>query len=872
MIYFIGKTDDAVPVSSFRAFRDWAFDQNEYQFDIETNVTRWWCDKVIITMQFGDINEKVQWVIQWSFLTPEQKDFIKWVLEGKKTKLIHNAAFECIVCLFHGIRVQNVYDTMVIEMALNCGLLNYASDEEEEAENPEDATYYSLSGLCSRYMEFYLFKSEYQLSFGDDIMTKGKIIYAATDVKHLGKIRRMQVLELQVKDLEFVAALENEAVLGFSMMTYNGMELDTVMWRENIELAKPIVEQALHDLENAVSVDKTLKACAEKNNWLSDTDKLLINWKSPMQKQKIFEYFFPDVPGTSKAVLTKWIKSGLGTSDELWCIKPMLLGDYRNLEHYVMGDTQWLLEQGLMVPGGKLTIMWTSHVQVLTLLQSITPRLEAVNKRALEKVKHVITVYIAQYNEAKKLLSTYGEKFITDNVEPDGKVRSVFKQIVGTGRVSCVDEKTLIRTNIGLIPIGVLCPDKEGTSSVHGAKAYTHTGEYQRITHGIHKGYQEMFEVELDTGEKITCTRDHRFLTDKGWYSLEDILSSSSEHTIITYVQESTLQMFRNSKIKRVTPVGIRRVCDITVSTDHSYIGNGIVSHNSSPNMQNIPVKESVGLRYRNSFKCDDDEEYVGSDYKSQELVIMAYLSGEPAWIDALQKGKDLHSVCAELMYKRRWTEAAEPGCRYNIDGSKCNCPGHKKLRVPAKNLNFGIPYGMSHFKLSVDMKITVPEAKNIMDDYFRVFPKLDRLLKFLGTFGVTNGYIQTLSPFFRKRWFPFWKFARNKVSHFLAGVVHDPTLGSIERQSKNMPIQGSAADITKLAMVMTYWYLSDNDLWDKVKMRMQVHDALDTTSKKEYSEQWSAELTRIMEEAALYVIPNGLLKSETQVTDRWSK
>lgn len=729
MIHYIGRSPNNVCVSLFTDFMDWANDQPEVQFDVETTVSEYWCRRYIITLQFGDINNSVQWVLQWSYLDREQKAFVKWVLEGKKTKLIHNAQFECVVCLFHGIRVQNVYDTMLMEMVLNCGVLNYSGEEDDEQEALAEPGFYSLIGLTSRYL-FVLFDKDLQKEFGDDIITVEKIVYAATDVKYLGFIRRHQQLLLHLHDLEYVAALENEVVLVFSQMTYEGMEMNIDKWLENIELAQPVVDEARKELEAAIKADPKLKTGAVRLGYLSDEDRVEINWNSPPQKQEIFDHFFPELPGTAIAVLGKWYRDNPNCSQLLKVVcSGVLKKDYTNIQRYITETGRpWLVEQGFIIPAGESTINWNAWQQTLPLFQCVCPGLESTNKKVLErKLKHTIKVHYNNYQESRKLLSTYGIGFFS-NLEPDGKVRTVFKQVVSTGRVS------------------------------------------------------------------------------------------------------------------------------------------------ASPNLQNIPVGKKVGLRYRNAFICDKGWKYVGADYKQQELVIMAIMSEEPVWLDVIRKEQDLHGVCAEIVHQDKWRKVAEPGCIYMNGRMKCKCKKHISMRELIKTVNFGIPYGMSHFKLSVDGNMTVPEAKTFLAGYGKLFPWLDRLLKTLESFGVNNGFIMTLAPFFRKRWFPAWEEARNNIGHHEAGIIHDKALGSIGRQSKNMPIQGSGADITKTALCVANWYIWDTGVQDKVKFKMQVHDSIDTVAVDEYAEEWAPQLQRLMEEAALLVIPSGLLKAETTITDVWSK
>ena len=110
----------------------------------------------------------------------------------------------------------------------------------------------------------------------------------------------------------------------------------------------------------------------------------------------------------------------------------------------------------------------------------------------------------------------------------------------------------------------------------------------------------------------------------------------------------------------------------------------------SRPNMQQIPAYEAVGTKYRNAFIAEPGWKYVDSDYSSQELVIIAEISKDPVWLEALKKGEDLHSVTAALVYKKKWEDATEEGCVYETHKQKCSCTGHKRLRTGIKSINFG--------------------------------------------------------------------------------------------------------------------------------------------------------------------------------------
>lgn len=178
----------------------------------------------------------------------------------------------------------------------------------------------------------------------------------------------------------------------------------------------------------------------------------------------------------------------------------------------------------------------------------------------------------------------------------------------------------------------------------------------------------------------------------------------------------------------------------------------------------------------------------------------------------------------------------------------------------------------MSEFKLSSTLGISVKEAELLIIKYFKAFPKIGSRLTQLGEFAVRNGYIMTLAPFYRKRWFPDWEGLRTEIDYHIQGIQHNKQLGAIERQGKNTPIQGGSADMMKLALVYTRKFINNNNLRGSIKLSMQVHDQLTTMCKRDKAEWWNEQLTALMEKAAKVVIPSGLLKAETQVSEIWTK
>jgi DNA polymerase I-like protein with 3'-5' exonuclease and polymerase domains len=300
--------------------------------------------------------------------------------------------------------------------------------------------------------------------------------------------------------------------------------------------------------------------------------------------------------------------------------------------------------------------------------------------------------------------------------------------------------------------------------------------------------------------------------------------------------------------------------CDNKIHTSFSQILDTGRVASSKPNMQQIPADNS----FRNCFTAPDGWCFVSSDYSSQELNVIAFGSKDPVWIKALQERQDLHSVCAELVYGEEWMNSAEDDCNYLVAKGKCNCPKHKKLRTNVKTINFGLAYGMGPHKLADTLDISTKDAEKLIDKYFDAFPAIGGFLDKLGNFGKTYGYIKTFPPYNRRRWFPKW-YARIRDSR--SDVME---LGSIERASKNTPIQGASADMTKKALILIRDYIRESGV--PVKIVMTVHDQIDTICTNEYADQWKDVMTSLMEQAAIGIVTNGLLKADTNISRSWEK
>ncbi len=214
----------------------------------------------------------------------------------------------------------------------------------------------------------------------------------------------------------------------------------------------------------------------------------------------------------------------------------------------------------------------------------------------------------------------------------------------------------------------------------------------------------------------------------------------------------------------------------------------------NNPNLQNIPVRTERGREIRKAFiPRDSGHVLLSADYSQIELRIVAAISGDPAMCDAFKQGKDIHTATAAKVY--------------NVEESAVT----KEMRYKAKSVNFGIIYGQGAFGLADNLGISRTEAKEIIDNYKKQFANIQRYMDDTMNFARENGYVQTLVG--RKRWLRDINSANFTVRGFA------------ERNAINSPIQGTAADMIKLAMVKIHHAFRKAGF--KSKMLLQVHDEL---------------------------------------------
>ncbi len=242
----------------------------------------------------------------------------------------------------------------------------------------------------------------------------------------------------------------------------------------------------------------------------------------------------------------------------------------------------------------------------------------------------------------------------------------------------------------------------------------------------------------------------------------------------------------------------------------------------SDPNLQNIPVRGEDGKEIRKAFIPEDGCLFFSADYSQIELRVMAHLSGDENMIEAFRSGHDIHAATAAKIYKRAIDEV------------------ERDQRTKAKRANFGIIYGITVFGLAERLEISRDEAKQLIEGYFESFPKVKEYMEKAKEEARQNGYVTTL--FGRRR--------------YLADInsANATVRGFAERNAINAPIQGTAADIIKVAMIRIHNRFKAENI--RSKMILQVHDELNFSVYPEEREQVERIVMEEMEKAFQMQVP----------------
>jgi DNA polymerase-1 len=255
----------------------------------------------------------------------------------------------------------------------------------------------------------------------------------------------------------------------------------------------------------------------------------------------------------------------------------------------------------------------------------------------------------------------------------------------------------------------------------------------------------------------------------------------------------------------------------------------------TEPNLQNIPVRKKLGAQIRNMFVAAPGMMLVDADYSQIELRLLAHISDDKAMQEAFLSGEDFHTVTAANVFNVPISEVTPT------------------LRSRAKAVNFGIVYGISAFSLAQDIGVYTNEAKAYMDAYLDKYHGVRDYMKNIVETAKSQGYVSTL--YGRRRYLPELKSSNFNMRSFG------------ERVALNMPVQGTAADVIKLAMVNVHKRLKSEQL--SARLILQVHDELIVECPGEEAEKVQQILTEEMENVAKLAVP---LIAEAHIGHSWAE
>lgn len=322
--------------------------------------------------------------------------------------------------------------------------------------------------------------------------------------------------------------------------------------------------------------------------------------------------------------------------------------------------------------------------------------------------------------------------------------------------------------------------------------------------------------------------------TQSGYSTDADVMQKLRKHHPIIDLILSYRQF---SKLKSTYADGLVKVISEKDGRIHSTFKQTLTMtgrlSSTEPNLQNIPVRTELGKMFRKFFVAEDGCVLIDADYSQIELRVLAHVSGDPTLIGAFREGADVHAITASQVFGVPPDSVSD------------------ELRKRAKAVNFGIIYGISAFSLSEDIGVSRKEAQDYIDAYFRKYPQVRDYLDETVKTAKENGYVSTL--FGRRRYVPELS-ARNKN-----------LVAFGERVAMNTPIQGTAADIIKKAMVDTDAALKAEGL--SARLILQIHDELIVEAPENEAEHAAALLKEKMENTVKLLVP---LVADAHIGKSW--
>lgn len=439
--------------------------------DTETNFVENFVDRELKVIAITTYDSVHTWVIEYELLEQAEFDLLAEYMKSRLC-IIHNVTFDYAVLKKYGVVLEKVWCTMLAEQVLNNG---YSTDK----------GYYSLKGMLLRRFQLDISKEE-QTSFGSGHLTDNQVIYAATDTLKLPDTYKAQVAEMKAVDANIKQRgnrglyktiwWENEFAKVVGDMESEGVIFDKERWYKIEEGLKPILDDRKEQLNKILVEDFedyiTEKGCYSKE----DRQVKPIHSSSAIKKEIISRFLLQEPESTSVKALREFLKevdptcpADLGVTNKKWTtsayatqssgevildvIKAWSLSNSSNKEDIeamvystlLQCDRQFLIDLGVVQPGGKVLFNWGSPAQKQELFNMINIDIPNTKKDTLLDYidDHRIFQYAIDYADANYQINSFGKSFYDKHVEPDGKFRTRFNQILKTGRLSSVKPNLL---------------------------------------------------------------------------------------------------------------------------------------------------------------------------------------------------------------------------------------------------------------------------------------------------------------------------------------------------------------------------------------------------------------------------------------------
>lgn len=454
----------------------------------------------------------------------------------------------------------------------------------------------------------------------------------------------------------------------------------------------------------------------------------------------------------------------------------------------------------------------------------------------------MLGAYVVSPADSSYAIERLCEKYLGEDFVPEycaQQLYRIYKEL--DNKLTEANTKKVL-TDIEIPLARVLCSmENEGFKvDINGLKSYS------RQLNSLAQSYKE--RIFMLAGEEFNVNSPaqlgeilfekmglkHGKKTKTGYSTSAEVLEElRSENEIIAEILDYRQVMKLNSTYCE----GLIKVADesgkIHTTFNQTVAVTGRLS-STEPNLQNIPVRTELGRNFRKYF-ITKNEDYVliDADYSQIELKVLAHLSRDVNMVNAFNTGTDIHTVTASQIFGVRMSDVTP------------------EMRSRAKTVNFGIVYGMGDFSLAKDLHITKKEAKNYIASYFATYPDVYAYIRNLIENATETGYAKTM--FDRIRYIPELSATNRNVKSFG------------ERAAMNSPIQGSAADIIKIAMINVSRALKEAKI--DAKLILQVHDELIIEANKNCVDKAKEILKREMENAVQLIVP---LSAQISVGDNW--